>query len=191
MPPAPIAPPPLPADAKVNAIVFTLVGPKALDTNGNGRADLIPVEAYLFAEPHPTPVFAPGEFVFEMYPLGGAAVPGAKPVSTWRIGGAKADAGRAFLLVGPCYRFSLSLLETSGDVLPFTAADLTAAFYPADGGPPIRGSGVRTVQLGMESAAVSARPPRGAPAPVPGVAILDPAAQASDADVPAAKPTGP
>ena len=148
MPSKPIAPPPVPSDAQVSAMTFMMLSPKARDTTGNGRADLIVIETYLFAEPYPSPVFAPGEFVFELFPIGGAGEPGVKPVATWRFAGPAAESARIVAMAGACYRFSLSLLDNHGtDVLPFNAASLTARFEPADGRPPIKAGGVVTVQL--------------------------------------------
>lgn len=147
LPPDPKQPPPALTNVPPNAMAVMLVGPKPMDTNGNGFPDLITVEAYLFAEPYPTPMWADGAFVFELYPLGMAGQPESKPIATWRIEGDALLASRTQSLAGRSYRLNLSLLERGTDVLPVSAVDLTSAFVPAGGAPVVRALGVRTVQM--------------------------------------------
>lgn len=148
MPQKPVAPPPTPSGAKANSMAVLVLGPKARDTNGNGRADLVVVEVYLFAEPHPTPMFEDGRFVFELQPCPGEFAPEVMPVRTWAFEGEAEASARGKAMIGPSHRFMLSLLETGGDQLPCDTADLTARFEPADGRSPVKAMGVRSVQLG-------------------------------------------
>jgi hypothetical protein len=147
LPPMPNAAPPVPAGAKANSMAFLLLGARPRDSDGNGRPDLILVEAYLFSEPFPTPLYESGTFIFDLYAPGQSSIPDAKPARTWRFDPQQVLASHGRSLAGVSHRFSLSLLENGGDAMPFRAADLTATFEPADGGPAVRAIGVRTVQL--------------------------------------------
>jgi hypothetical protein len=148
MPSKPVEPPPAPVGAKANSMAMLVLGPKAQDSNGNGRADLVTVEVFLFAEPHPTPIFEEGRFVFELQPCPGEQLGELIPPRVWSFEGPQATAARGRAMIGPSHRFSLSLLETGGDVLPCAGADLTARFEPADGRSPVRAVGVRSILLG-------------------------------------------
>lgn len=148
MPSKPVDPPPTPADAKANRMAVLLLGPKAQDTNGNGRGDLVLVEVYLFAEPYPTPIFEEGRFVFELQPCPGENVAQFIPPRVWTFEGEQIRSFRGRARIGPSHRFPLSLLENGGDQLPCATGELTARFEPADGGAPVRAIGTRSVQLG-------------------------------------------
>ncbi|MHC4947837.1 MAG: hypothetical protein ACYTG1_06200 [Planctomycetota bacterium] len=148
MPPEPRPAPATPDDARVNAIALR-IGAKPTDTDGNGFPDQIAVEAYLFAQPHPTPIFEDGTFVFTLFPAGSSIHGDVAPLARWRIGGADLDRLKTRSpLFGPAYGIRLSLLETGGDQYPLLGANLTARFEPADGREPIRTGDVYTIQIG-------------------------------------------
>jgi len=151
MPPEPRAAPTTPASARPNRLAMMVIGPKPIDTDGNGRPDTIPVEVFLFAEPHPTPIFAAGAFVFDLYAIGEAGDTSVPPITSWRFENEDLSAHQARGMIGPMYRFALSLLEKGGDDLGLPAVDLVGRFHPADGGRPIRSSGARTLQMTMPS----------------------------------------
>jgi hypothetical protein len=145
LPPRPVAAPAAPSDAKATTIAFML-GPKPLDTNGNGWPDLVQIEAYLFAEPHPTPIVEPGAFVFNLFAPHGAADPAASPLMSWRIEGEVLQKSRAISLAGACWRLELVIPAEMESRLP-RVADLAARFEPADARPPVKASSVRSIQL--------------------------------------------
>ena len=144
------APTPAPPAARANALAITFA-PKPADTNGNLLPDTLQLTAYLFAKPHPTPVFAEGSLYFAIYRLGQAGtpdVPGTEPLRSWVFGAEQVRAMRSMSLAGPCHELSLSLLDAGGtDVLPVESVDLVAWFQPADGGEPVWMRGVRGVQF--------------------------------------------
>jgi hypothetical protein len=151
------APAPKPREAPVtpkgtlpNAIAVTFA-PKPADTDGNLLPDSLQVTAYLFARPHPTPLFAEGSFHFSIYRLGQSGTPetpGAEPLRSWTFDAAAVQAARDVALAGPCYEFVLSLLANRGsDALPVESVDLVAWFEPAGGGPLVWLRGVRSVQF--------------------------------------------
>ena len=152
MPPAPHAAPRTPEAALVNAIALR-VGAKPIDTNGNSYPDLIQVEAYLFAEPHPSPVYEDGAFLFTLHHRGQTDRPDARPIAEWRIEGEALQACKGISsLFGPAYTFGLSLMDKGGDEYPLCGADLSCRFEPADGRPAVAGSGVRSLQIGRRTA---------------------------------------
>jgi hypothetical protein len=152
MPPDPRPAPRTPTDAVPNAMAMR-VGAKPLDTNNNGFPDLIEVESFLFAEPHPTPMFADGTFVFELFLRGQALSDDATPIARWVFTGKDLQRSRVLSdLFGPSYRFNLSLFEVGGDEFPLTGADLTGRFEPGDGGDAVRCRGVRSIQIGRRDA---------------------------------------
>lgn len=152
MPPKPRPVEPAPAGAKANAVVLQ-VAPKPRDTNGNGYPDLIEVAAYLFAKPHPTPIYEDGVFVFTLYIAGQSDRPGAIPICEWRIGGEQLESAKVGqTLYGLTYAINLSLLTTSGDTFPLMPADLICRFEPADGREPVVRREVHTIQIGSQSA---------------------------------------
>ncbi len=147
LPPEPRAAPVTPSTARVNRMALMIIGPKPIDTDGNGRPDTIPIEVFLFAEPHPTPVFEDGAFVFDLYAIGEAGDKSVPPITSWRFEGEMLAGHQGRGMIGPMYRFALSLLDQGGDDLGLPAVDLVASFHPADGRRPIRSSGVRTLQM--------------------------------------------
>ncbi|UCD76486.1 MAG: hypothetical protein JSV91_06090 [Phycisphaerales bacterium] len=164
LPPEPRPAPRTPADALANAIALR-VGAKPIDTNGNGYPDLIQVEAYLFSEPHPTPTYEDGAFVFTLHHRGQTDRPDALPIAEWRIEGEVLESCKGISsLFGPAYTFGLSLMDAGGDEYPLCGADLSCRFEPADGRPPVDGKGVRSLQIGRRSAnpdrLAGARPPQ-------------------------------
>lgn len=157
--PKPTAGPEAPADAKVNAMAITFA-PKPSDTNGNLLPDSLQVTAYLFARPHPSPLFFDGSFHFAIYRLGEAGTadrPGSDPLRTWTMPPETVAIARSRALAGPCHEFVLSLLDEGGtDVLPVESVDLVAWFEPADGGGSVWLRGVRSVQFPRPEASGSA-----------------------------------
>jgi len=148
--PKPTAAPVAPADARPNAMAITFA-PKPADTNGNLLPDSLQVTAYLFARPHPSPLFFDGSFHFAIYRLGEAGTadrPGPTPLRTWTLGPETVAISRSRALAGPCHEFVLSLLENGGtDALPVESVDLVAWFEPADGSGAVWLRGVRSVQF--------------------------------------------
>ncbi len=146
MPPKPKPAPTPPPGAKATTLAL-MMGPKPLDTNGNGYPDQIQLEAFLFCEPHPTPVIEAGGFVFRLFAGREAANPAASPLISWRIEGEDlAKSAAVSSLVGPCWRIQLMLPLELEYRVPVTC-DLVAEFEPVDGRPAIRASGVRTIQF--------------------------------------------
>lgn len=155
MPPAPRAAPATPKDSQSNALAM-LVGFKAVDTNGNNYPDLITVQTYLYAKPHPTSMYEDGTFVFELYKSGGNSR-NEQPLLTWRYEKADVDQAKMYShLFERGYTFKLSLLDHGSDQLPLTAGNLIGRFEPADGREPIRCVGVRTIQLGRTGGSATA-----------------------------------
>ena len=148
--PKPTAGPTTPESARPNAIAITF-GPKPAHTDGNLLPDTLQVTAYLFARPHPAPLFAEGSFHFAIYRLGEAGTsesPGATPLRTWVFDAAAVRAARSRALAGPCHEFKLSLLSSRGsDALPVESVDLVAWFAPVDGAELVWLRGVRSVQF--------------------------------------------
>lgn len=152
MPPEPRPAPRTPQDAIPNAMAMR-VGAKPLDTNNNGFPDLIEVESFLFAQPHPTPMYADGTFVFELFLRGQAMAENATPIARWEFAGDDLQRSRVLSdLFGPSYRFNLSLFEVGGDEFPLTGADLTGRFELGDGADVVRSRGVRSIQIGRRDA---------------------------------------
>lgn len=151
MPRKPTAAPQAPADAQVNRMAF-MVSSKPEDSTGNGYPDLIMATVALFALPHPMSMRFDGVFEFTLYERGEARDPNTEPLAQWIMEGEAIRRAEATAGYGPCYQFALSLVEAGGDVFPFTSADLRCAFYPADGSPPVRSDGVRSIQIGKRVA---------------------------------------
>jgi len=148
--PKPTEAPSAPQGAKPNAMAITFA-PKPADTDGNLLPDSLQVTAYLFARPHPAPIFADGTFHFAMYRLGEAGTaeaPGATPLRAWTFAPESVALARSMALAGPCHEFTLSLLANRGsDALPVESVDLVAWFEPADGAAAVWLRGVRSVQF--------------------------------------------
>jgi hypothetical protein len=148
IPPDPRPAPPAPVGQQINAMAMR-VGSKPADANGNGYPDLIPVEVYLYAEPHPTS-FHPndGAFEFELYPLG-QGYDESEPLARWRLEGEVVeDARMRHALWGAGYAFRLSLLDSSGtDLYPLMAANILCRFEQGEG-EPVRSRGEHTIRIG-------------------------------------------
>ncbi len=147
MPPEPRATPQPPPTLRADTMAFT-VGSKPDDTNNNGFPDSIQVSVSLFSTQHPTALRQEGAFVFEMYRQGEFGASEAKPMLKWRKEPEAVKQAEARTLAGPCYLFQLSLLDFGTDRIPLDRADLVCRFEPADGSPPVRCEGVRTIQIG-------------------------------------------
>jgi len=156
MPPPPREGPPPPTEADVNAMAM-LVGLKPSDSDGNGYPDLITVQTYLYAKPHPTSLYESGAFVFELYPQG-ESVRAGEPIATWRFGNAEAKSARSYSrLFERGYTFKLNLQDAGGDRRPLTTANLVGRFEPADGREPVEARGVRVIQIGSTDYAARSR----------------------------------
>ncbi len=150
MPATPRDAPPVPEGAVVNRIVF-MVGSKPLDTDGNGFPDRIDTTVTLFAYPHPTPLWSEGRLVYSVFIKGDARLDDATPIVEWSFEGDELEQARAVSQVGRQYRASLSLYMTGSDRLPFSEVDVVCRFEPADGGPAVHCTGVRTLQIGRRT----------------------------------------
>lgn len=151
MPQKPRAAPAAPANAKPNRMAF-MVSSKPEDTTGNGYPDLIMATVALFALPHPMAMRFDGMFEFTLYQRGEARDPNAEPIAHWVKQGEAVRQAEATAGYGPCYQFSLSLVEVGSDVIPLTSADLRCTFHPADGSTPVHSDGVRSIQVGSRMA---------------------------------------
>ena len=117
---------PPPPGTRADAVVVN-VRAAALDTDGNGYADLIQATAYLFDTRYAPPIREDGTFVFLLYAAGESAAPveaQRKPMRQWRFAEEALAAARARTYFGPGYVFRLSLLEEGTD-----------AAWGRDGGP--------------------------------------------------------
>lgn len=148
--PKPRQAPATPQGSRPNAMAVTFA-PKPADSDGNQLPDTLQVTAYLFARPHPTPMYDDGSFHFAIYRTGQAGTPeapGATPIRAWSFDSEAVRAARDRALAGPCHEFTLSLLANRGsDALPVESVDLVAWFEPAAGGDAVWLRGVRTVQF--------------------------------------------
>jgi hypothetical protein len=148
LPPEPRAIPVPPASLQADRMTF-MVGSKPDDTDNNGFPDLIRASVALFSSEHPTALRQNGAFVFMLYPQGSTSIAGSQPLAQWRIEGEDLRETLAEAQYGPCYQFTLSLLQTpGGDRLPSERADMICTFEPADGGAGVHSTGVRTLQVG-------------------------------------------
>ncbi len=140
-------PEPVPADARVDALVLN-VSTSPIDTNANGYPDLLAAAVYLFDTRYRPSIWEQGAFVFLLYAPGEAGMPDSKPIWKWRIEGEKLLRSRTRSAVGVCYQFRPSLLDGGTDTLPFLTADLVCYFEPADGRGPVYAGQVTTIQVG-------------------------------------------
>lgn len=141
--PEPKAPQVTPLEAPVNAVALVF-GPKPVDLDGDGIADLIELDAYLYSRPYAMSYFAPGTLEFEIFAPGTAGKAG-KPLGTWRFSPQQL-AGRADVTVfGPCYRIKLDLRELGLAPFPIPKADLRCRFMPASGGAAVESRGVERI----------------------------------------------
>ena len=161
MPPPPKPMPMPPSSLKADRMAF-MVGSKPDDTDNNGFPDAIRASVALFSTSHPTALREDGAFVFMLYPQGRSNGSDSKPIAQWRITGDALKNTQAMAQYGPCYLFTLSLLDPSargdngekksetgsGDQLPLDRADMICRFEPNDGSPAVLSSGVRTIQIG-------------------------------------------
>ncbi len=126
------------------------VGAKPLDTDGNGFPDLIPMEAYLFANPYRLPMYQAGAFVLTLSPGGQSSADSAEALFRWRFEGEDLERAKIRTAIGAGYGFQLSLLDRGpgADRLPLMAVNLDSLFEPADGREPVRATGVISLQIG-------------------------------------------
>ncbi len=150
MPPKPRPLPRLPADARADALVLN-ISAAALDTNGNGYADLILTSAHLFDRRYPGAMHEDGAFVFLLYGGGDAARPGSQPIHEWRIEDEALRRSYTRSAFGAGHRFRLSLLDGGTDTLPIVTADIVCRFEPADGRPPVYPGEISSIQMGLRS----------------------------------------
>jgi hypothetical protein len=145
MPPPPTAAPATPAGAEINAIAL-IFGPKPVDIDSDGRADLVELDAYLFSRPYPSPTYAEGTLVFELFAPGGAGG-NAPPLGTLRLGPSRLQAIESRSMFGACYRVLLSLREAGVPPSAPPSLDLRTTFEPADGGTPVSSRSVERIVL--------------------------------------------
>jgi hypothetical protein len=144
MPPSPVEAPQTPQAAPINAIAL-MFGPKPIDTDADGRPDLIEVEVYLFSRPFPSPTYADGSLRFELFAPGAAG--SGQPLGTWQFDAAQLLPRRSRSLFGPCYQVQLNLRAIGLAKVPLDAADLRTSFLPADGGTPVQARSVERIAL--------------------------------------------
>lgn len=143
-------PEPVPADARVDAVVLN-VSSTPIDTNANGYPDLLEATVYLFDTRYRPSIREQGAFVFLLFAPGEAGRPDGKPIRRWRIEGEKVLRSQIRPAIGVGYHFRPSLLDGGTDTLPFLTADLVCYFEPADGRDPIYAGHpgqVSTIQVG-------------------------------------------
>ncbi len=142
--------PTTPEGTRPNAIAVVFA-PKPSDTNGNLLPDTLKVTSFLFARPHPAPLYAEGSFHFAIYRMGTSGTPqrpGPDPLRSWSFDAAAVNAARNWALVGACYEFELSLLADGGsDALAVESVDLVAWFTPSASDDRVWLRGVRSVQF--------------------------------------------
>lgn len=142
-PPEPKAPQATPASAPVNAVALVF-GPKPVDLDGDGIADLIELDAYLYSRPYAMSYFSPGTLEFEIF-APGAAAKQAKPLGTWRFSPEQLAARADLTVFGPCYRIRLDLRELGISPFPLSKGDLRSRFLPATGAAAIESRGVERI----------------------------------------------
>lgn len=142
-PPQPKAPQATPADAPVNAVALVF-GPKPVDLDGDGVADVIELDAYLYARPYAMSFFAPGTLEFEIFAPGTAARQ-AKPLGSWRFSPEQLARRADVTVFGPCYRIRLDVREIGLAPFPLAKGDLRCRFLPASGGSPVESRGIERI----------------------------------------------
>jgi len=130
-----------------------MVGSKPDDSNNNGFPDAIRASVALFSDQHPIAIREDGTFVFTLYHQGQSDAPDARPMAEWRVMSPGGGESIATAYYGPCYQFTLSLLDSqsgsaAGDRLPLDRADMLCRFEPSGGSAPFTSAGVRTIQVG-------------------------------------------
>lgn len=148
MPPTPRAARAVPESVPPDRMVL-LHAQKAVDTDGNGYPDQIEVLCSLFADGFNASIEWDGAFAFELYRMGDAHRPDAKPIAAWRYETPAVEQARVLASYGPCYRFNLSLIEAGSERVPSQHGDLRGRFEPAGEAAAINASDeVRPVQVG-------------------------------------------
>ena len=142
-PPEPKAPQQTPANAPVNAVALVF-GPKPVDLDGDGIADVIELDAYLYSRPYAMSYFASGTLEFEIF-APGAAAKQTKPLGTWRFAPEELAARADVTVFGPCYRIRLDLREIGLAPFPLPKGDLRCRFLPASGAAAIESRGVERI----------------------------------------------
>jgi len=100
------------------------------DSDSNGYLDTVDLTVYLFSDQYPeASLYVPGAFEFAL------VTKDAKELARWAFDSAAAREHAKRLAPGPCYLFSLSLLEKGSDEFDPQTANLTAAFIPQAGKP--------------------------------------------------------
>ncbi len=144
-PPEPRQPMATPPEAPVNAVALVF-GPKPVDLDGDGIADLIELDAYLYSRPYPMSLFSPGTLSFELY-APGAAAEGKAPLGSWEFPPPVLAARADVTVFGPCYRIRLDLREVGLAPFPLRSGDLKCRFMPASGGAAVQNRGVERINF--------------------------------------------
>ena len=113
--------------------VAVIVSSTTRDTNADGFGDCVEVSALLFGDGGPDPVFADGEFLFELVrvPVDGVA---GETLGTWVFTPAQVRRAEGPTMFGlPGYRFDLNLGVDAVNMQP-GSANLLTGFRPASGG---------------------------------------------------------
>ncbi len=142
-PPEPKAPQTTPLEAPVNAVALVF-GPKPVDLDGDGIADLIELDAYLYSRPYAMSYFAPGTLEFEIF-APGTAGKAAKPLGVWRFPPQQLASRADVTVFGPCYRIKLDLREIGLAPFPLPKADLRCRFLPESGSAAVESRGVERI----------------------------------------------
>jgi hypothetical protein len=142
-PPEPRAPQATPLEAPVNAVALVF-GPKPVDLDGDGIADLVELDAYLYSRPYAMSYFAPGTLEFEIF-APGTAGKGGKPLGSWRFAPPQLASRADVTVFGPCYRIKLDLREIGLAPFPISQGDLRCRFLPASGGSAVESRGVERI----------------------------------------------
>lgn len=133
--------PPKPAGIRPEQMTFS--AGVAMDSDGNGFRDTIPVVVYLFGDTrrYPLPLQAPGVFEFELIGADGARI------GEWIFNEEETARSVGDSAAGVCYRFALRL-GPGRDRMSSRHASLRAIFINRDGGYQVTSPGAATIRLG-------------------------------------------
>jgi len=130
-------------EATPDRLTITVPGGEAIDSDGNGAADLIPINLLLFQTSGPSgaPLWKRGTARFVLTTLDGEAL------RAWDFDEQALHDARARIAFGKAYQFGLSLLDNGGsDRVPSTWVRVECQFALQEG--PLLRSGSTAVQVG-------------------------------------------